>query len=125
MVHQDARDALEIGSLNMPVSLQPAARPLMAAPAGLLVRQVVRVVVQAKREGLPVSLLEVKAATDPEVEAWRELVVRVSLMCSPETALKAWEELSERLETLRGTLDPFQRELFDETVAFQVVWAEA
>lgn len=125
MVYQNPSDTLQIGPLNISVSLQPAARPLMTTPTGLLVRQVVRLVVEAKRQGLPVSLLEVKAATDPEIETWRELVVRVSVLCSAEAALQAWEELSQRLETLRSSLDPLQRELLDEAVAFQVVWPEA
>ncbi len=124
MVQYNPAELLQVGPLNVPVSLQPAARPMLVLPVGAIVRLVVRLVVQAKRAGLPVSLLEIKAAVDPELESWREVVVRVSLMCTPEVGLQAWEELSERLETLRSGLDTFQKELMDESVAFQVVWPE-
>ncbi|MBI4497883.1 MAG: hypothetical protein HY689_08305 [Chloroflexi bacterium] len=120
----DAANVLQAGQLNLPVSLQPAARRLFETPMGPVARQVVQVVVQAKRAGLPVALLEIKVATDPELESWQEIVVRVNLMCTPEVALRAWEELAARLEDLRTRLDPLQRELFDEAVAFQVAWPE-
>ena len=89
-----------------------------------MARQVIREIIAARREGLPVAMLEVAAGPEPLLPDWQEVALRVGLLMTPEEAVAAWEALDQRVENLRESLDMVQKEILDEAVALEVVWKE-
>lgn len=115
---------LDMKGLNFPLRMQPAARHMMNSAIGVTARRVVRVVMDARNDGLPVALLEVAAGPEPMLPDWQEVVIRVSVLLSPEEAVAAWERLARRLETLRESLDFVEREILEEAVALELIWKQ-
>lgn len=114
----------ELRGLNFPMRLQPDARRLMEGPVGVVARQVIRELIAARREGLPVAMLEVARGPEPLLQDWDEVVIRVSVLLRPEEAVAAWDALEQRVERLRESLDMVQKEILDEAVALHFIWKD-
>lgn len=121
---QQPQSDYELRGLNFPMRLQPEARPLMEGAVGVVARMVVREIVAARREGLPIAMLEIAAGPEPMLPDWQAVALRVGLLVAPAEAVAAWDDLDRRVERLRDSLDMVQREILDEAVALEVVWKE-
>jgi hypothetical protein len=123
-VAQQPASDYELRGLNFPMRLQPDARRLMEGPVGVVARRVIREVIAARREGLPVAMLEVARGPEPLVQDWEEAVIRVSVLLTPREAVAAWDALAQRVEALRESLDMVQKEILDEAVGLHLVWKD-
>ncbi|MBI2907263.1 MAG: hypothetical protein HYX92_06365 [Chloroflexi bacterium] len=108
---------------STPVHVDPGAEPLVKSAVGRLVPKILRVIFDDRKKGLPVKSVELTAFVDPEGEGPAELVFTVRTELPSAQAMKAWDQLSNRIRgELRGRLAARDARLLDRRVSIDVDW---
>lgn len=87
-----------------------------------ITQKVLAIIASEKRQGGPIESVALSSFRDPEATDYEQLVVTVRLDCDSGNALRIWDDLSKKIESLKEDLSQREISVLNERLGLDCEW---